>query len=184
MNSLAIGSWQPGIGDPSLIGWFTVCSYYLTATLCLLRMVIERQRKGEGTFWGIICFGMILLGVTKQFNLLGALTEMGRMMALSGSWIEQRKVVQTWAMVVVIGVIVLTAITINTLFARVVTRNVLTICGFAYLVALVILRGISLHQFGAALSYEIWGIRINWLAELSGVYLVCLSSFWNMTRRA
>ena len=39
-----------------------------------------------------------------------------------------------------------------------------------YLCGLVILRAISLHQVGALLSAEVVGVRINWIAELTGVY--------------
>jgi hypothetical protein len=39
-----------------------------------------------------------------------------------------------------------------------------------YLCGLVILRAISLHQVGALLSAEVFGVRINWIAELAGIY--------------
>jgi uncharacterized membrane protein len=165
------------------MGWFTVYSYYLTAGVCLLKLIRERRHKPEWIFWGIICFGMVLLGVIKQFNLLTAVTEIGRIIARSGAWMEQRRFVQIWAMVVVIGVFIITAIIICALPMQVVAHNTMTILGFAYLVLFVILRGISLHQFGTILGYEILGARINWLAELLGIYWVCFSSLRNTTRR-
>jgi len=29
-----VGSWSPGIGDPTFVGWFTVAAYLITAGLC------------------------------------------------------------------------------------------------------------------------------------------------------
>ncbi|MEN6375209.1 MAG: hypothetical protein ABFD75_10590 [Smithella sp.] len=46
------------------------------------------------------------------------------------------------------------------------------------LILFVGLRAISLHQFGTVLNYEIWGARINWIAELFGIYWICLAIFW------
>jgi hypothetical protein len=180
-HGFTIGSWSPGIGDPSWMGWFTVYSYYLTAGVYLLKLIRERRHKPEWIFLGIICFGMILLGVIKQFNLLSAVTEIGRIIAQSGTWMEQRRFVQIWAMAGVICVFIITVIIICALPMEVVAHNRMTILGFAYLVLFIILRGISLHQFGNILGYEILGARINWLAELLGIYWVCFSSLWKTT---
>jgi hypothetical protein len=101
--SFTIGSWSPGIGDPSLMGWFTVFSYYFTASICFLKMFSKRvrQQKQALIFWGIICFSMVVLGMIKQFNLLTAMTEIGRIIARSDGWIGQRAIIQVWAMIIV-----------------------------------------------------------------------------------
>jgi len=36
------------------------------------------------------------------------------------------------------------------------------------------LRAISLHQYGVLLSREIFGIRVNWIAELAGIYALLI----------
>jgi len=146
-------------------------------------MIRAGRHKPEWIFWGIICFGMVLLGVTKQFNLLTAVTEIGRIIARSGDWMEQRRFMQIWAMVIVISVFIITAIIIWSLPMEVVAHNTMTTLGVGYLVLFVILRGISLHQIGTILGYEILGARINWLAELLGIYWVCFSSLRNTTKR-
>jgi len=40
----------------------------------------------------------------------------------------------------------------------------------AYLCGLVVLRAVSLHQVGALLGAEVFGVRVNWIVELSGIY--------------
>jgi len=61
-------------------------------------------------------------------------------------------------------------------------REKMAASGLVYLVLFVGLRAISLHQFGAVLGWEIWGIRINWIAELFGIYWICFAIFWPRSR--
>jgi hypothetical protein len=178
-----IGSWSPGIGDPSSMGWLTVYSYYLTAGVCLLKIVRGKRQRSEEIFWGSICFGMVLLGIIKQYNLLSALTEIGRIVAKSGGWLEERGIIQSWAMVVVTGFFILAARRISDLPAKTIKQNMITVLGVAYLILFVIFRGISLHQFGTVLNLQIFGARVNWLAELLGIYWILFSSFWNGSER-
>ena len=176
-DNFKIGSWSPAIGDSSLMGWFTVFSYYLTASICFLKMFSQlvRQHKQECIFWGIICFSMIVLGMIKQFNLLTAIAEIVRFITRSHGWIEQRRIVQAWTMAIV-GVIFLITM-IRVLQIPVLASHSITIVGLVYLLIFVIFRGISFHQFEVVLDYEILGARINWIAELIGIYIICLSIF-------
>jgi hypothetical protein len=50
--------------------------------------------------------------------------------------------------------------------------------GLAYLILFVVFRGISLHPFGMILNCKILGARVNWIAELAGIYWIGLSIFW------
>jgi hypothetical protein len=118
---------------------------------------------------------MVILGMIKQFNLLTAITEIGRVIARSDAWMEQRRIVQASAMVIV-GVIFLITM-IRILQIPFLENHSITVVGLGYLLIFVIFRGISLHQFGVVLNYEIFGARINWIAELIGIYCICLSVF-------
>jgi hypothetical protein len=40
-----VGSWSPGIGDPTITGWVTVVAYFVAAYLCYLTFKIERFRR-------------------------------------------------------------------------------------------------------------------------------------------
>jgi hypothetical protein len=181
MLSMTIGSWNPGIGDPSFMGWLTVSSYYFAALLCFLKMISKKLplEKKEWHFWGFICFALIVLGFIKHFNLLSALTETGRIFARSNGWIEQRRIIQGSAMVFVFVVgLIFSAILYRRLSQFLSTPKSMAVVGLAYLILFIILRAISLHQFGMVLNYEICGLRVNWIAELFGIYWICLSIFW------
>ena len=180
MFSITIGAWQPAIGDPSFMGWFTVFSYYLVAALCLFKVLLHRQpmEKNTRTFWIFLCCMMVFLGLQKQFNLLTALTEIGRMIARSGGWAEQRRPVQALAMVAagIAGLIIFRA-AYHRLSAVSSGVNKIAFIGLVYLLLFVVLRAISLHQFGTVLNYEICGARVNWIAELLGIYWIGLAVF-------
>jgi tetratricopeptide (TPR) repeat protein len=179
-HSFTIGHWRPGIGDASFMGWLTVCSYYVAAGVCFLKLFTEqvRQQRQERTFWIFLCFSMVVLGAIKQFNLLVAVDEILRIIAHSRGVYEQRRTVQAFVMAIV-GVVFLVTV-IHTLRTPVVVRHKITAMGFLYLLLFVLFRGISLHQFEDFLSYEILGVRVNWMAELTGIYWICLASFLSL----
>ncbi|MEQ8152584.1 MAG: hypothetical protein ABRQ32_06740 [Smithellaceae bacterium] len=175
-----IGAWKPGIGDPSFMGWFTVFSYYLVASLCLLKMISRALLPGKKAwlFWAFMCLTMIVLGIIKQYNMLSAVTEMWRLIARHGGWMEQRWIFQVGAMILffVISVIFSTFLYRRSLQFFSVQEKIAAF-GLVYLVLFVGLRAISLHQFGMVLGWEIWGVRINWIAELFGIYWICFAIF-------
>jgi hypothetical protein len=175
-----IGAWKPGIGDPSFMGWFTVFSYYLVASLCLLKMISRALLQGKKAwlFWAFMCLTMIVLGIIKQYNMLSAVTEMWRLIARHGGWMEQRWIFQVGAMILffVISVIFSTFLYRRSLQFFSVQEKIAAF-GLVYLVLFVGLRAISLHQFGTVLGWEIWGVRINWIAELFGIYWICFAIF-------
>ena len=178
---MTIGAWKPGIGDPSFMGWFTVYSYYLVASLCLLKMISRTLLPGKKAwfFWAFMCLAMIVLGVIKQYNLLSAVTEVWRIIARHGGWMEQRWIIQAAAMILFF---VISMIFSAFLYSRSLrffsVQEKMAAFGLVYLILFVGLRAISLHQFGTVLGYEIWGMRINWIAELFGIYWVCFAIFW------
>lgn len=177
---MTLGKWKPGIGDPSLMGWFTVFSYYLVAAICLLKVTSMKLPPGGKyrQFWGFICFALIIMGLIKQFNLLSAVTETGRIIVVSCGWMEHHRIIQAWTMVLICftGLIV-TGILYRRLSQSFSIREKMAVIGLAYLTLFVVLRAVSLHQFGTVLSYEIRGARVNWIAELFGIYCICLSVF-------
>jgi hypothetical protein len=172
-QGFTIGAWSPGIGDPTFMGWLTVFSYYLAAAVCLLRLFFQRR---DQLFWAILMVGMAALGVIKQFNLLGAVTEMGRAFVRSGGWAGERRFIQACVMAAVFAVFFFVVMIVRALGMPTLMRYSAAASGFAYLLLFVVLRAISWHPFDAVLSCEIWGARINWIAELLGICWVLAAS--------
>jgi hypothetical protein len=123
-------------------------------------------------------FGPDCSGLNKTVNLLSAVTEIWRIIACSGGWMEQRRIVQAEAVILFFSIgLVFSGILYRRLSQSFLVQEKLAVIGLSYLILLVILRAISLHQFGTVLSYEIWGARINWITELFGIYWICLTIF-------
>ena len=83
-----IGSWSPGIGDPTPMGWITVVGYLAAAWLCFRvggRLEV-RTAYPERHLWRILTWGLLVLGVSKQLDLQSALTELGRTLAHAQGW--------------------------------------------------------------------------------------------------
>lgn len=77
-----IGSWSPGIGDPTFVGWFTVLAYLVAAFLCFRvyrRLPPSKYRGIEGV---IAALTPLLLALTGRRRLLSQVPERVRMAAL------------------------------------------------------------------------------------------------------
>ena len=90
--------WEPGIGDPTAVGWVTVVAYFLAAFLCWRAGRSVRANPGSGrerTFWWLFTAVLILLGFNKQLDLQTWLTLFGKHLAQEEGWYERRAIFQT-----------------------------------------------------------------------------------------
>src|SRR5438874_10119642 len=89
--------WEPGIGDPTVVGWVTVVVYFVAAGLCWRasrRTPAARDRSGQRLFWQLFAVAMVLLGFNKQLDLQTWFTLFVKQLALSEGWYQQRRVYQ------------------------------------------------------------------------------------------
>jgi hypothetical protein len=115
---------------------------------------------------------VLILGISKHINLPGAVTEIGRLVAFQLGGYEARRLVQVLLVfVVAIGLLLLIRRWLSRKGLRVAwERGAPEMICLAYLGGLAVLRAISLHQVGAFLSAEVFGVRLNWIVELAGIY--------------
>lgn len=178
-----VGSWSPGIGDPSLGGWLTVLLYVAAAwmTWRVLKTMPKAARNGshERWFWRLLFLGLILLAVNKQLDLQSALTEIGRMAAERGGWYEDRHQVQA-AFIAGVAIMGLTAMAaVLYLVWDSPSETLMTLAGAAGLLIFVIVRAASFHHVDAWLGQDIAGIRMNWLMEMGSLMVI----LWGSWRR-
>ena len=181
--SVMIGNWTPGIGDPSFLGWATVFSYYGSALVCLAAAIHtdKKQQSDDRTFWFTVFFIMAFLGVCKHFNLPSAITELGRILARSEGWMQQRRVVQVFIMSgAALGGLSAIMLLLRRIPSAIKKRHQMTLLCLFYIVAFVTFRTISFHSWETVLSYRIFGLRVNWIGELAGIFGVCVSvvGYW------
>jgi len=179
-----IGSWSPGIGDPTLVGWVTVGLYFVAACLCLLiaRRQGARSRGSERLFWWGLCALLVLLGINKQLDLQTALTELGRSWSRNQGWYEYRHKVQR-AFILAVGLCAIGAIG-GLLFwmRRAPAPTHVAIVGASLLLAFVVIRASSFHHVDLFIGSRWWGMRKNWIIEIGGLLVVIAGAGWRFRR--
>jgi hypothetical protein len=168
-----MGRWHPTIGDPSPMGWFTVSAYLVCAIMAFLaaRSHFERDRR-PFIFWGIVSLLMLLLAINKQLDIQSLFTEIGRQIARHQGWMEQRRTVQFW-FIVLFGTISITgfivfAYRMRDLFKRFRTAFV----GLFFLLCFIIVRAAGFHHFDEVLQARFLIMKMNWVFELTGIFIV------------
>lgn len=175
------GRWEPGIGDPTMIGWITVVAYGVAMALCY-RCYRKMPPGKERRFWLGMTLVMTFLGINKQLDLQTWLTEFGRDMALEYGWYERRRMVQAlfigWLILLAVVSLQRLAVWLKQLSRY--ARRAAT--GLVLLTLFVVIRATSFHHVDRMLGISLDGLRVNVILELGGVgvivfaALACLSA--------
>jgi hypothetical protein len=173
--------WRPGIGDPTIMGWVTVVGYFMAAILCGRCFFLPPAKSKERVFWGLLFFAMFCLGINKQLDLQTWLTLTARKMARSEGWYEQRRLVQV-IFIFFVGVAGILSFYAIWKVAQASRKNRLALAGFLFLVTFVIIRAASFHHVDWFLKYDIGGMRMNWIFELTGIALIAAAA-WERSRQ-
>jgi len=179
-----MGHWSPRIGDPSFMGWFTVASYFACAVLALM-LGLSRRRADRRTFlfWVTIGLLMILLGINKQLDLQSLFTEMGRQIFRAAGWMDNRRIVQ-FSFIVGFGAAALAAFLLFVRINRDLFRRFkLAFIGLFFLLCFIVIRAAGFHHFDVMLGFRLFGARMNWVLELTGIYLIIIAVFKPLFRK-
>jgi hypothetical protein len=172
--------WTPGIGDPSIFGWFTVVAYFVAALLCYRADRLREERR----IWWSIAVLLVALGINKQLDLQSWFTQVGRDMARVEGWYDYRGYVQTLFIV---------AMAIGGLFCarrlyQVAQRHSncvrVGLNGLALLLAFIVIRAASFHHFDQLIGTSILGFRFNWIFELGGIAVIAAAALCARRRSA
>jgi hypothetical protein len=181
MNQGWIGTWSPGIGDPTLGGWVTVALYALAAWACHQVLQSERRHRlllssNERVIWRLLVLGMIALGVNKQLDLQSALTELARLHAHEHGWYRNRRQFQQ-AFVVSVPILGVTALAALTVLVWNAPAQTLWSCtGAAGLLVFVAIRATSFHHVDEILGGHLAGLRVNWIIEMGSLVAISLGA--------
>jgi len=174
------GHWQPGIGDPTFMGWFTVMAYFITAVLCLIcalphRFALSLQRVSRNRWlWGFFAILLVVLGINKQLDLQSLVTVVGKELALSQGWYQQRRMVQVQFIVgIVIAAVFLLTLIGRAIYAERRTYR-LALLGLMFLSCFIVIRASSFHHIDSLLRWQLLGFRMNWILEIGGI--VCIAT--------
>ena len=185
MNNGWIGSWSPGIGDPTVGGWLTVILYAWAAWLSFRVLQRDRHQRivlgvNEKTVWRLMMAGMIALGINKQLDLQSAMTELGRLIALEQGWYGNRRQVQE-AFIVAVPIVGLTALAAMTVLVWKAPAATWWACaGATGLLVFIAIRATSFHRVDEMLGWRMAGLPLNWVLEMGSLLVIG----WGARRRA
>lgn len=170
-----IYGWSPRIGDPSLLGWTTVFSYFLTALLTW-RAAIAAQERRDVFLWQFLTILFLVLGLNKQLDLQTLFTAILRNAARVEGWYTVRYPFQ----IAFVATVALSGVSATLYLARRhrdSSRAVKTaIAGCAFTLCYVIIRAASFHHVDRLLGSSVAGWKLNWLLELGGIMLVAMAA--------
>jgi hypothetical protein len=173
-----MGRWRPTIGDPSFMGWFTVGSYFACAILSLISAFsTQTADRRSFFFWRLVGLLMILLGINKQLDLKSLFTEVGRQIARAQGWMDHRRVVQFWFIVVFVTATIGAFLLFVTFKRDLFRQFMLAYIGLFFLLCFIVTRAASFHHFDQMLGLRLFGSKMNWLLELTGIYAIVLAAF-------
>jgi hypothetical protein len=184
--------WRPAIGDPTFMGWFTVCAYGATAVLAMWAAWLSARGSGglpEGvpkgrSIWISISLLMVFLCLNKQLDLQSLFTDIGRVMAKSQGWYEERRQFQKFFVIGVLAISGTFGFWVTLRFRAFWLGHGLLLAGLFFLLTFIVVRAISFHHVDEFLRTPLVGIRMNWLLELTGISLVALAAAREIRRSA
>jgi len=172
-------------GDPGFVPWMTTFAYFVCAGLCFWAGRKEKERSlGRGrrwhapVFWFTLCGLLVALGFNKQLDLQSDLTEVGRSMAKSEGWYENRRVFQA-IFVFIFGCGAVAAVVGAMWFMRDLWRRYrIAFVGIIYLCTFVIIRAASFHHIDTLL-YHLPGAGwlVNTFLELGGNVIIGYAAY-------
>ena len=180
-----IGSWSPGIGDPTLVGWATVVLYFLGAWQCyrVAAKHVIKLRPLEGAIWWTLVYGLLALGINKQLDLQSALTEIGRILATQQGWYETRHKVQVIFIYGVAAFATLATIALAFVARKAPVATVFALTGCVFLLAFIFIRAASFHHFDLYINSFFLGLRMNWILEIGGIFIIIFGARLRMKTR-
>ncbi len=185
MNQRWIGTWSPGIGDPTVGGWITVLLYVGTAWACYRVLSRDRQRKivlspDERLIWSLLMVVAILLGINKQLDLQSAMTELAKILAKDQGWYTHRRQYQE-AFIAAVPIVGLTVLAATAVLVWKAPASTLWACaGATGLLVFIAIRATSFHHVDEMLGWRMGGLPLNWVLEMGSLVVIG----WSARRRA
>jgi len=174
--------WRPTIGDPSFMGWLTVAAYAVAAVLAFVAAATLRAGDDPAAdrrrrrLWLGVALLMSFLCVNKQLDLQTLFTKIGRDVALRGGWYDSRRIVQFLFVLAVAAAGVGTLVLVVRKTRLIIKEQKLLLVGVCFLLSFIIIRALSFHHVGEFLGRGIFGFRMNWLLELTGIGLIAAAA--------
>jgi hypothetical protein len=170
------------------MGWFTVWAYGLTAVLAGWTAkrtgadrVIEDGPKVK-TVWIAVTLLLAFLCVNKQLDLQSLVTDIGRALAKTQGWYGERREVQRLFVLGVLTAAGAFAAWFTWRFRYFWLHHGLLVTGLFFLLTFIAVRAVSFHHVDQFLKTRFSGVKMNWVLELTGIFLVAAAAVREMWR--
>ena len=175
--SIENGRWVPSIGDPTIIGWVTVVTYFIVAIICLKAAFTSSSEKSIKNFWLFLTLCLIALAINKQLDIQSLFTQIAKDTAISQGWYKDRRLVQI-GFIILIGLLGITALTIIIRTYRNTSSSVkIALAGCVILFVFILVRASSFHHMDIFINMKFAGVKMNWLLELGGLTIIGTGGF-------
>jgi len=125
---------------------------------------------------------MILLGVNKQLDLQSLFTEVGRQIAKAQGWMDHRRIVQFWFIVAFGSAAIAAFLLLVGIRPDLFKRFPIAFAGLFFLLCFIVIRAAGFHHFDEMLGFRLFGAKMNWLIELTGIYAIFVAGLLEMVR--
>jgi hypothetical protein len=180
--------WDPGIGDPTAMGWVTVAVYTVAAILAALVVVQApfpaRSRGRERAFWTVAALTLAFLAVNKELDLQSLLTAMARCAAQAQGWYDERHAVQLEFIMALAAASGIAFVVLLWLLRGTWRRSFVPALGLAFVTGFVLVRAAGFHHVDRLIGMTLpgTGFRANWALELPGPLLVAATAIVLLSR--
>lgn len=169
--------WNPGIGDPTPIGWITVAFYLLASTLCFLQWKREKsQNLKHSSHFALLSALLLLLGVNKQLDLQTALTQLARIILPAIGWEQYKRPIQLAFLLSIAALALLLVLALGHRVLKSAPRHLTSFVGLNLLIAFILIRAASFHHIDRLLGQEIGFLKLNHTLEIGALLLIILGT--------
>jgi len=162
------------------MGWLTVVAYGLAAAACGLAARRAGPVRGPAgarrNAWILMTALMAFLCLNKQLDLQSLATDLGRVLARTQGWYDERRAFQKGLVISTLAVASIAAGLVIIRFWRFWRNHRLLLAGIAFLGTFVVVRAISFHHVDVLLRTRVAGVKMNWFLELTGIALIGLAA--------
>lgn len=120
----------------------------------------------------------------QQLDLQSFITATGRCIAQLDGWYANRREVQGYFIISLIALSVAGALALASWMRSIFLENWLAFLGLFVTVTFILVRAVGFHHFDQFLDARLNEVRVNWVLELSGIFMVLLASLILLGRRS
>lgn len=170
------------------LSWVAVTCYILTAVLAFCvqsrasHFTANLKDLKTRRFWILIMLFLLLLGLNKQFDLQSLFTIAAKCLARSDGWYANRRTYQAIFITAMAAFFLIFTISAVWYFRNNLASNLFAIIGILFLLFFTVARASSFHYLDLILNHRMMGIKINWVLELSGIFLISLQAIVNLIK--